>query len=107
MLEGGTRKPEVGVDVGSERPVEIGVGELVQSLLAALLRGVGYENVQSAEAAHCCLDGIGAELRIGQVAAEEEALGAGRFDDAPGFVGVGLFLGKIGNCDTRAFTRVQ
>ncbi len=102
----GAREPHVGEYVCLEGPLQVTVIEF-REFLAALLRGVGNENVDAPEglngALHCRL----AELRIGEIARD-------KFASTPAFdycgtsrLGVTLFFGQVHDGDIRPFSREQ
>jgi A/G-specific adenine glycosylase len=66
-------QPEERVDVGLERTIELVVGDLLQRLLAVLVRGVADEDIKLAQLGDRALDQVGTRPRVRQVAFNRQA----------------------------------
>ena len=85
-------EPEISVHVDLERAVELLVGDFRERRLAILVRRVRHEDIEVAE----LLDGLfherAAERRIVQIARQQQARAAGRFDRFARLVRVALLF---------------
>lgn len=90
----------------SKRPLQVRVVPL-REFLAALLRGVGDEDVEATECLHRALDHVVAEIGVGKVAGNQFTSPFAFLHGTACCLGVTLFLRQVDDRDIGAFTRVK
>ena len=100
------RHVKVAVEVGLQRLVEMLVRQFVERVDMLLKRSVVDEDVEAAEPLQGLLNGARAELRIGDVAADQQAFTSLLLDSIHSALGV-LLLFQVDDCNVGAFSRIQ
>ena len=102
VLERGPAGVEHGQDVGAERALQLGGGDVGEAVARHLVGGVVDEDVDAAELLGGPVDEAAAVVLVLEVAGELERGTAGVADDARRLVGVALLVLEVGDRDVGA-----
>jgi hypothetical protein len=102
-----TRHIKIRKDVRAEGAIELVVGDAVDRVLLMLIRSVVDEDVQPTEGVDGLLNGLATELRIANVAREQETSPPFANHGGLRFLGVSLLLRQIDNGDIGTFACIE
>ena len=84
----------VRVDIHFEGTIPLAVFDILEALLAVLVRRVVHKDVELTELRDRPLDCVDADVGIGQIAFNDDAAAPCGFDGAACVLGVGAFVGQ-------------